>query len=70
MAIETKTYIGETAKRLSEGVMDHAGRDTKSHIIRHCLNSNHETVNIENVKILNMGTITLLLKGEYLRHYL
>ena len=35
--------------------MDQAGRDTKSHIVRHCLNSNHETVNIENFKILNMG---------------
>ena len=55
MAIETNTYIGETAKRLSEGVMDLAGRDTKSHIIRRYLNSNHETGNIENVKILNMG---------------
>ena len=35
--------------------MDHAGRDTNSHIVRHCLNSNHETVNIENFKSLNMG---------------
>ena len=29
--------------------------DTKSHIVRHCLNSNHETVSIEHFKILNMG---------------
>ena len=35
--------------------MDHAGRDTKFHIIRHYLNSNHETVNIENFKILDIG---------------
>ena len=34
--------------------MDHAGRETKSHILRHCLNSNHETVSIGNFKILNM----------------
>ena len=27
----TDSYIGETAKRLSERVMDHAGRDTKLH---------------------------------------
>ena len=51
----TDSYMGETARRLSERVMDHAGRDTKSHIVRHCLNSNHETVNIGNFKILNMG---------------
>ena len=31
--------------------------DTKSHIVRHCLNSNQETFNIENSKILNMGYI-------------
>ena len=35
--------------------MDHPGRDIKSHIVRKCLNSNHETVNNENFKILNMG---------------
>ena len=51
----TDSYIGETARRVSERVMDHAGRDTKSHIVRHGLTSNNETVNIENFKILNMG---------------
>ena len=35
--------------------MDHVGRDTKSHIVRHCLNFNQETINIENFKTLNMG---------------
>ena len=48
------SYIGETARRLSERAMDHADRDTKSHIVRHFLNSKHETVNIENFKILKM----------------
>ena len=51
----TDSYIGETARRLSERVMDHAGRDIKPRIVRHRLNSNHETVNIKNFKILNMG---------------
>ena len=50
--------------------MDHACRDTKSHIVRHCLNSNHKTVNIENFKILNIDTIAILIKGEYRSHYL
>ena len=31
------SYIGETAWHLSERVVDHAGGDTKSHIVRHCL---------------------------------
>ena len=51
----TDSYIGEAARRLSERVVDHAGRDTNSHIVRHCLNSNHERVNIEHFKILNVG---------------
>ena len=46
--------IGETVKHLSKRVIDQAGRDTKSHIVRHCSNSYHKTVNIENFKILNM----------------
>ena len=40
----TDSYIGETARRLSERVMDHAGTDTKLSIARHCLNSNHEII--------------------------
>ena len=35
--------------------MDHAGRDIKSNIVKHRLNSNHEIVNIKNFKILNVG---------------
>ena len=54
-----------TDRCVSKPVVNDAGRDTKSHTIRQCLNSDHEIVNIENFKILNMG-----LKVEYLRHYL
>ena len=49
------SYRGQTAGHLCERVVDHAGRDTKLHIVRHCLNSNHETVNIEDFKTLNIG---------------
>ena len=35
--------------------MDQAGRHTKRHIARHCLNSDRETIDIENFKILNIG---------------
>ena len=39
----------ERTKRLNERVVNHVGRDTKSHIVRHCLNSDHENVNTENL---------------------
>ena len=48
------SYIEKTAWGLSERVVGHSGRDTKPHIVRHCLNSNYETVNIENFKIINV----------------
>ena len=32
----TDSYIGETTRHLSEHVVDHAGREKKSHIVRHC----------------------------------
>ena len=44
----------ETSKRLSEPVLDHPGRGTRSYIVRHCLNTDHETTNIKTFKILNM----------------
>ena len=49
----TDRYIRKTSRRLCKSILDHAGRYTKSHIVRHYLNSDHETVNIEKFKILN-----------------
>ena len=66
----TDSYIRETARRISQRAMDNACRDIKPHIVRHCLNSNHVIVDIENLKILNMGYNNKLIEGEYLRHYL
>ena len=37
----------ETSRRLNERIVDHVRKDTKSHIVRNCLNSDRETVNIE-----------------------
>ena len=39
----TNSYVGEIARRPSERVMDHAGRDKTLHINRDGLNSNHKT---------------------------
>ena len=44
--------------------MDHVARDTNSHIVRYCLNSNHETVNIENFKVSNMGYGNNIYRGR------
>ena len=52
----TYSYKSGIAWYLSVRIVDQAGRDTNAwHTVRHCLNSRHETVNIENVKFLNLG---------------
>ena len=51
----TDSYIGQTAKRLNERLVDHSGRGTKAHVVRHCFNTNHETVNSEHFNILDLG---------------
>ena len=47
----TDVCIGVTAKRLSKRVVEYAGGRMKSHIVRHCLNTDHETVNTKNFQI-------------------
>ena len=32
-----KIFLGETAKRLQERVLEHAGKDRKSNMVRHCM---------------------------------
>ena len=48
-------YIGEKGRRLSERVLDHSGKDTKSHFLRHSFIAIHETVDIGHFQILNRG---------------
>ena len=48
-------YIGETGRRINERVIDHSGRDKKSHMLKHHFNMNHDNVDLDSFKILNMG---------------
>ena len=36
-----ENYVGETVLRLSEGVIDHNGRDKNSHIFKHSVEREH-----------------------------
>ena len=47
------TYIGETGRRLDERLKDHAGRDSKSHLIKHSVESGHPAVGISDCEILS-----------------
>ena len=37
----TDNYLGESARRISERVIDHGGRDKKSHLFRHAVVNEH-----------------------------
>ena len=50
-----ETYIGEIGKRFSERIIDHSGRDDKSHLYEHAEKTGHENVNIDHFEILSNG---------------
>jgi len=46
-------YIGETGRRIVERVKDHVGRDHKSHMGKHALETGLNEITMNNVKIVN-----------------
>ena len=47
-----ENYISESGRRISERIKDHNGRDLKSHILRHSVESGHANVSYEDFKII------------------
>ena len=45
-------YTGETGRRLNERVIDHNGRDKKSHLYKHSQERNHPCVALSDLKII------------------
>ena len=48
-------YIGESGRRLAERIIDHNGRDNKSHIIKHSIDQNHPIRTNDQFEIINSG---------------
>ena len=51
----SENYLGETARRINERVLEHAGKDKKSHMLQHNLQSGHPSVSLNEFKILGKG---------------
>ena len=51
----SETYLGETARRLNERIIEHAGKDNKMHMLKHALQSGHPSVSPNNFRILQKG---------------
>ena len=45
-------YIGETARRISERVLDHNGKDINSHFYKHSIETGHQTLEISDYRII------------------
>ena len=51
----SENYLVETARRINERLLEHAGKDTKSHKLRYTLQSGHPSVSLNEFKILRKG---------------
>ena len=51
----SETYLGKTAKRLNERIVEHSGKDNKLHILKHTPQSGHPSVFANNFRILQKG---------------
>ena len=47
-----ENYIGETARRISERVKDHTGKDVHSHLFKLAVESGHEVLDVTNYCII------------------
>ena len=51
----SENYLGDTARSINERVSKHVGKDKKSHMSRHTLQSDHPSVSLNEFKILGKG---------------
>ena len=50
-----KYYIGETACRVNERIVDHTGTDTNTHLLKHSIESGHKPLEAVDYKITGTG---------------
>ena len=48
-------YIGETARRVNERIIDLTGSDTNSHLLKHSIESGHKPLEAVDYKIIGAG---------------
>ena len=47
-----ENYIGETGKKISGRIIDHAGRDSNSYVYKNCIETDHRSPDINDSKII------------------
>ena len=48
-------YIGETARRVNEKIVDHTSRDTNSYLLKHSIETGHKPFKANNYKKIGTG---------------
>ena len=51
----TDNYLGESARRISARIIDHGGRDQKSHLFTHAVVKEHRSDSYNDFKIIGSG---------------
>ena len=51
----SENYLGETARRINERVLEQVCKDKKSHMLRHTIQAGHPSVSLNELKILGKG---------------
>ena len=65
----TEDYTGERGRRLIEHVKEHSGKDLKSHLFKHSMETNHKTVTLDDFKIIGKGYKRSKFRRELAKKY-
>ena len=61
--------MGEGARRITEKIKDHNGRDHISHVLKHSIEKSHKNVNTIGFKIIDKNFRNNKQNGKLLEHY-
>ena len=55
-------YVGETARKISESVLDNTEKDINSHLYKHSIEAGHQSLKISDYRIIGNGYLSNLIK--------
>ena len=51
-------YVGETARKISESVLDNTKKDINSHLYKHSIEADHQSLKISDYRIIGNGYLS------------
>ena len=64
-----KTNISESGRRISERIIDNVGRDSKSYVCKHCIETGHRSPDINDFKIIGSNFLKNVFKHKIAEGY-